>query len=125
MKKIMALSIFSILLTGCASNIDNRAFWHNVGENNVFICEDLNTSISMVKFANSERSLAGQALKARKMIKSEECKIVKIYEITKTGQVHTFDLTEEFPESFRGVKKQIEQIRYSNQSYWLIPTKNK
>lgn len=125
MNKIIALSIFSIFITGCASNIDNRAFWHNVGENNVFICKNLNTSISMVKFANSERSIAGQVLKARRMIKSEECKIVKVYEITKTGIVHTFDLTEEFPESFRGVKKQIEQIRYFNQPYWLIPTKNK
>lgn len=125
MKKTIALSIFSVLLTGCASNIDNRVLWHNLGENNVFICKDLKTSISMVKFGNSERSLAGQVLKARRMVKSEECKIVKIYEIKKTGSVHTFDLTEEFPESFRGVKKQIEQIEYSNQLYWLIPTKNK
>ncbi len=123
MKKMIALSIFSVLLTGCANNIEKRAFWHNVGENNVLICKNLETSVSMVKFGNSERSVAGQALKARKMIKSEECKIVKVYETEKTGKVHIFDLTQEFPESFRGVKKQIEQIKYSNQDYWLIPTK--
>ncbi|MBX9837927.1 MAG: hypothetical protein K2X69_06375 [Silvanigrellaceae bacterium] len=112
-------------LTGCVSNVNNSIVWNSVGENRSLICKDKNISVDMIKFGHTERSLLGQALKVRNMKKKEECFIVESGKIARTGVTFIFPLIDEFPESFRGIKSEIEEVEYKRNKYWLIKTANK
>lgn len=112
-----------VLLSACASKLDNKVYWNSIGQENNLICENKDDAIHMIRFSNSERSIVGQALKIRNMNKNKDCFIVDSEYVYKTGVKHKFPLTEEFPESFRGVKKEIEKIFYNNKEYWLVETK--
>lgn len=112
-----------VLLSACASKLDNKVYWNSIGQENNLICENKDDAIHMIRFSNSERSIVGQALKIRNMNKNKNCFIVDSSYVYKTGIKQQFPLTEDFPESFRGVKKEIEKILYNNKEYWLIETK--
>lgn len=113
-----------MLVSGCAMKVDKNIYWHSVGKEKSIICKDKETAATMVRFGYSERARFGQALKIRNMYKSNDCLVVNTKDIYNTGVIYKFPIAIEFPESFRGIKKEIKEITYNNNNnYWLIETK--
>lgn len=125
MKKIIGGS-FLVLLAGCSGNQVNTTMYnlHEIKGKQV-ICYQQEEATRLVKMgagANGKNGKAQQALILANSIKQSKCKIVVAEKVIKTGDLVIFPITDEFPESFRGVKKAVYKVNYENNSYWLVPT---
>lgn len=115
--------VISVLLTGCSVGVDKSIHWKSIGEEKSLICINKEIAVNMVRFSNTERSRLGQMLKIKNMHKSKECIVVNSNDIIKTNVTYKFPLTKDFPEKYRGVIKEIKEITYKNDKYWLVETK--
>lgn len=122
MKKLIGGSIL-VLLAGCSSNQINTTMYnlHEIKGMEV-ICYQQEEAIRLVKMGFSADSKTQQALILGRSIKQSKCKVVDENKVRKTGDLVIFPITDEFPESFRGVKKAVYKVSYENNSYWLVPT---
>lgn len=122
MKNIIGGTII-VLLAGCSSNPVNTTMYnlHAIKGKEV-ICYQQEEATRLVKMGFSANGKAQQALILANSMKQSKCKIVASEKVKKTGDVVIFPITDEFPESFRGVKKAVYKVNYDNSSYWLVPT---
>ena len=122
MKKIIGGSIL-VLLAGCSGNQVNTTMYnlHEIKGKQV-ICYQQEEATRLVKIGFSANSKAQQALILANSVKQSKCKIVVDEKVIKTGDLVIFPITDEFPESFRGVKKAVYKVNYESNSYWLVPT---
>lgn len=112
-----------MLLAGCSGNQVNTTMYnlHEIKGMEV-ICYQQEEATRLVKMGFSADSKTQQALILGKSIKQSKCKVVDENKVRKTGDLVIFPITDEFPESFRGVKKAVYKVNYENNSYWLVPT---
>lgn len=122
MKNIIGGSVL-VLLAGCSSNQVNTTMYnlHEIKGQEV-ICYQQEEATRLVKMGFTANSKVQQALILSNSIKQSKCKIVDKDKVRKTGDLVIFPITDEFPESFRGVKKAVYKATYENSSYWLVPT---
>lgn len=121
MKRIVGVSIIAFL-AGCAGQVDHSMYnLHSIAGKEV-ICTQPNDSIRLVKLGFTDNSKVGQGLFLRKMVSSGKCYIAPMELVVKTGEQQIFPITDEFPESLRGIKKAIYKVRYQDNFYWLVPT---
>jgi hypothetical protein len=122
MKKIIGSSML-LLLAGCSGNPVNTTMYnlHEIRGKEV-ICYQQEEATRLVKMGFTAKGKAQQAIILGNSMKHSKCKVVDEQEVKRTGDIVIFPITDEFPESFRGVKKAVYKVNYENNSYWLVPT---
>lgn len=122
MKKIIGGSML-VLLAGCSSNqVDTTMYNLHAIKGKEVICYQQEEATRLVKMGFTASGKADQALILGNSIKQSKCKIVEHSQVVKTGDLVIFPITDEFPESFRGVKKAVYKVNFENNGYWLVPT---
>ncbi len=124
MKKPISV-ILLLLLSGCSSNQYDKTSYnlHEIRGKEV-ICKKQEEAIKMVKIGFSANTKFQQGLILNKSMKSGLCDVVDESMVVKTGDQVIFPITDQFPESLRGIKKVVFRVKYNNQIYWLVPTGN-
>jgi hypothetical protein len=124
MNKVIGLIVFT-LVAGCSSKPYDTTMYnlHKVKGQEV-ICKQEADAIHMVKMGFSASAKYQQGLILANASKQGKCRLVEEASVVKTGDSVIFPITDEFPESFRGIKKVVFRVHHNGEIYWLVPTGN-